>query len=48
MDEEVKEALYEERDKITLEKIRKRIGLMPERYALLKSTKGKPIKRALW
>lgn len=47
-DEEVKEALREEWDKITLEEIRKRIGSMPERCKLLRETKGKPIKRALW
>ena len=47
-DEDVKEALREEWDKVTLEEIRKRIGSMPERCAYLKNTKGKPIKRALW
>ncbi len=46
--EEMKEALLEEWDKITLEEIRKRIGSMPERCQHLKYTKGRPIKRALW
>ena len=47
-DEDIKEALREEQDKVTLEEIRKRISSMPERCAYLKNTKGKPIKRALW
>ena len=46
-DKDVKKALREEQDKVTLEEIQKRIGSMPERYAHLKNTKGKPIKCAL-
>ena len=47
-DEEVKKALCEEWDKITLEEIRKRISSMPQRCQYLKDTKGMPIKHALW
>ena len=48
IDEELKEALQEEWDKITLEEIRKRIAMMPERCKRLTRNGGKAIKTALW
>jgi hypothetical protein len=47
-DEEVKAALQEEWDKITLEEIRKRIRTMPKRCKRLTENGGKAIKTALW
>jgi hypothetical protein len=47
-DEELKVALQEEWDKITLEDIRKRIATMPERCKRLTRNGGKAIKTALW
>ena len=45
---EVKEAIQEEWDKITLEEIRARIRDMPRRCDLLVKTGGKAIKSAMW
>jgi hypothetical protein len=47
-DEEVKAALQEEWDRITLEEIRKRIATMPGRCKRLTENGGKAIKTALW
>ena len=47
-DEEVKTALQEEWDKITLKEIRERICTMPERCKRLTENGGKAIKTALW
>ena len=47
-DEEVKVALQEKWDKITLEKIRKRIATMPGRCKRLTRNGGKAIKTVLW
>jgi hypothetical protein len=47
-DEEVKAALQEEWDKITMQEIRKRIATMPGRCTRLVNNGGKAIKTALW
>jgi transposase len=47
-DEEVKAALQEEWDKITMQEIRKRIATMPRRCTRLVNNKGMLIKTALW
>jgi hypothetical protein len=47
-DEEVKQALQEEWDKITLEEIRSRIADMPWRCRRLIKNGGKAIKTAKW
>jgi len=46
-DEDIKAALVEEWDKITLEEICKQIGSMLERCKALRDTKGRPIKCTL-
>jgi hypothetical protein len=45
---ELKDAIQEEWDKITLEEIRARIGDMPRRCDLLVKTGGQAIKSAMW
>jgi hypothetical protein len=47
-DEEVKQALQKEWDKITLEEIRSRIGDMPGRCCCFINNRGKAIKTAKW
>ena len=47
-EEEMKEALQEEWDKITLEEIRERIASMPGRCSRLVKSGGRPIKSAKW
>ena len=47
-DEEVKEAIQEEWDKISMEEIRRRIATIPGRCKQLVKTGGRPIKTALW
>lgn len=47
-EEEIKEALQEEWDKITMTEIRKRISQMLSRCRRLIKNKGGPIKTALW
>ena len=47
-EEEIKEALQEEWDKITIEEIRDRIANMPRRYAQLIRLGGKPIRGNKW
>jgi hypothetical protein len=47
-DEEVKEAIQEEWDKISMKEIRRRIAAMPGRCKQLVKTGGRPIKTALW
>jgi hypothetical protein len=47
-EEEVKNALQEEWDKVTIAEVRKRINEMPSRCARLTRNGGKPIKTALW
>lgn len=45
---EIKEAIQEEWDKITMKKIRDRIKDLPGRYAQLRRTGGKAIKTVKW
>jgi len=47
-EEEMKEALQEEWDKITMEEIRDRIADMPRRCAQLIRSGGKPIRGNKW
>jgi hypothetical protein len=47
-EEEMKEAIQEEWDKITLEEIRDRIADMPRRCAELQRSGGKPIRGNKW
>ena len=47
-EEELKEALQEEWDKITIDQIRDRITDMPRRCALVAKSGGKPIRGNKW
>ena len=48
LEEEIKQALQEEQDKITIEEIRFRIADMPRRCAELVRSSGKPIRGNKW
>ena len=47
-DEDMRAAIQEEWDKITMEEIRKRISELPERCERLRNNGGRAIKTALW
>ena len=47
-EEEIKAAIQEEWDAVTMEEIRRRINCMPDRCARLVKTGGRPIKDKLW